>query len=261
EVEVPTQPQAPAAPAGVTASVRSDGAVALAWDPAEGAEGYDVYRGIGAPAQLTDDPINGAALLTTTATIDLDVQPGATYHYLVVAVGAGGETPAAAQAVVTTPPAAPACAPGEWAAEYFDGRELQGGVVSRECLPAVDKNWYNTGGPAGLGHSDFSARFTTTINEGAGTYEFQAQADDGVRVYVDGQRVINQWGPGSWNTLYTAEVELTAGEHEIVVEYFEAAGAARITFDYFKVDSGEPPACPPGEWAAEYFDGRELQGR
>src|SRR5690606_30856670 len=123
---------------------------------------------------------------------------------------------------------------------------LEGEVVSRECLSAVDKNWYSSGGPAGLGGSNFSARFTQTISEGAGTYEFQAQADDGVRVYVDDELLIDKWGLGSWDNLHTGQIELADGEHEIVVEYFEAAGAARVTVDYFKVEPGEVPACEPG---------------
>ncbi|WP_454085363.1 PA14 domain-containing protein [Georgenia sp. Marseille-Q6866] len=261
EVAVPEQaPEAPAAPGGVAATVRTDGAIELRWDAAERAEGYNVYRGIGAPATTADQPINGTTPVTGLALVDQDVQPGTTYHYLVVAVGDGSATPAASQAVVTTPPAAPACPEGLWAAEYFDGRELEGEAVSRECLSAVDKNWYNSGSPAGLESNDFSARFTTTVNEGAGTYEFQAQADDGVRVYVDDELVIDKWGTGDYSRLHTGSIELTDGPHEFVVEYFEAAGAARVTVDYFKVQPGEGPACEPGLWAAEYFDGRELEG-
>ncbi|WP_324650059.1 PA14 domain-containing protein, partial [Georgenia sp. H159] len=142
-----------------------------------------------------------------------------------------------------TPGEPQACAPGEWAAEYFDGRELAGDVVSRECLSAVDKNWYNTGGPAGLGYSNFSARFTTTVNEGAGTYEFQAQADDGVRVYVDDELVIDKWSKSSWSTVYNGQIDLTEGEHTIVVEYFEATGAARVLVGYERV--GDPDVTAP----------------
>src|SRR5690606_31031089 len=119
----------------------------------------------------------GSTPITELALVDQDVQPGTTYHYLVVAVGAGGATAATEQVPIETPPAVVECAPGEWSAEYFKGRELAGDVVSRECLSAVEKYWGRFSGPAGLGSDNFSARFTKTINQGAGTYEFQVQAD------------------------------------------------------------------------------------
>ncbi|MDD9204890.1 PA14 domain-containing protein, partial [Georgenia sp. 10Sc9-8] len=86
-----------------------------------------------------------------------------------------------------------------------------------------------SGGPDGLGKTNrFSATFSTAMNEGAGTYEFTARADDGVRVYVDDELVIDEWHGSGGQDLYTGDKTLTDGSHNVVVEYFENYGGAQI---------------------------------
>ena len=53
--------------------------------------------------------------------------------------------------------------------------------------------------------------------------------DDGIRVRVDGDVVVNGWFYQA-PTTYTADVPLTAGEHTVVVEYFEHTGGATAVF-------------------------------
>ena len=62
---------------------------------------------------------------------------------------------------------------------------------------------------------------------GAGDYTFTAVADDGVRVLVDGTEVLNGWYPHGPLT-FTGTRQLTAGEHEVIVEFFEAGGGAMV---------------------------------
>ena len=54
---------------------------------------------------------------------------------------------------------------------------------------------------------------------------FTARADDGIRVWVDGASVINAWRDQA-PTTYQATVPLTAGTHEVRVEYYERGGGA-----------------------------------
>jgi hypothetical protein len=62
-----------------------------------------------------------------------------------------------------------------------------------------------------------------TLN--AGTYTFTATADDGIRVWVDGVLIIDAW-KNQAATTYTATRTLTAGDHQVKVEYYEASGGA-----------------------------------
>ena len=73
-----------------------------------------------------------------------------------------------------------------------------------------------------LGQFDFAAGATT----------FTVTADDGIRLWVDGSLVINAWiDQGA--TTYTATRTLTAGQHEVKVEYYENAwdAVARAKLD------------------------------
>ena len=84
--------------------------------------------------------------------------------------------------------------------------------------------------------------------------------DDGVRLFVDGEKVLDKWilqGP----TTYTVTRQLTEGAHQVVLEYFEAGGGAVARFSYEPTAEPPPPPPPPPEpFAAEYFANRTLSG-
>ena len=81
----------------------------------------------------------------------------------------------------------------------------------------------------------------------AGTYDFTAVADDGVRLWVDGALLIDEWreSPGQ---RYTAERYLEQGEHSIVVEYFQRFAFARVSLTWEREDRF--PA-----WKGDLFSG------
>jgi hypothetical protein len=61
----------------------------------------------------------------------------------------------------------------------------------------------------------------------AGKVRILLEVDDGARVWVDGELLIDAWQIATGQT-YSAEVELSEGIHRIVVEYFEAFLDAHI---------------------------------
>ena len=130
-----------------------------------------------------------------------------------------------------------------WVAEYYDDRFLTPPVTLIREETAVDFDWMSGGPGGGMPVDNFSARFTKTQNFGAGTYRFTARADDGIRVFVDGAPIIDKWfdqGP----TTYNADLGLTAGNHTVIVEYFENGGGAVAEVSWVQL-SGEPPPPPP----------------
>jgi hypothetical protein len=74
-------------------------------------------------------------------------------------------------------------------------------------------------------------RWTRAITAEQGLYRFTVRADDGVRVSVDGNWLVNQ-AEGAEAEPREAEMNLTAGRHVIVVEYFENEGPSAVQFDY-----------------------------
>ena len=117
-----------------------------------------------------------------------------------------------------------------WLGTFYDGQEPGGTVVAERCDAAVDFDWGSGDGPTGRSN-DFSARWVRTLDVPAtGGYQFLIGADDGVRVFVDGISVYDRWV----NQSYSEEaliVSLAAGEREIVVEYYENGGQARVKFE------------------------------
>lgn len=68
-------------------------------------------------------------------------------------------------------------------------------------------------------------RWTRTETYAPGTYHVMVEGDDGVRVLIDGVVVLDGWGDHP-PTAYHANVDLTAGPHTVVVEYYENGGGA-----------------------------------
>ncbi len=265
EVPAAADTEAPAAPKNVAAAP-SAGKVELTWtaNPETDVAGYRVYRGNEAPVATTGTPPSGADLLTSPAFTDSTVAAGSSYAHVIVAVDeAGNASPASTPATATAPTTAVTCTETQYRAEYFTGTTLSGDPVATRCESAIN-NDYGLGGPVGVDGLDpdaFSVRWTQRRQLAAGTYSFSATADDGVRVKVDGEAVIDEWraqGP----TTFTADKVLTAGAHDIVVEYYESGGGAIARASYTLTSSPDPtPAtCTAGQWAAEYYDGEKLSG-
>jgi hypothetical protein len=116
---------------------------------------------------------------------------------------------------------------GPWRAEYFNNTLLSGSPVALAFYNDLNFNW-GTGSPSPVIPRDyFSARFTQSRNFDAGNYRFVAQVDDGIRVYVDDRLVIDEWREQSYRTFF-GDIPLTAGVHNIRVEYLEVTNAAAL---------------------------------
>ncbi len=151
--------------------------------------------------------------------------------------------PPPSQPTATPRPFRPASFPGPWSGEYFDNATLTGSAYATRQDEAVNFNW-GWGPPAGgMPTNSFSARWSGNFHFDAGTYRFYAQVDDGVRVYVDGELIINGWRDGGLR-LYTANRALAAGDHEIKVEYYDRIQVARVYFWWAKVSATTPTPTP-----------------
>jgi hypothetical protein len=143
-----------------------------------------------------------------------------------------------------------------WYGEYFSNRHLSGApVVVRHDLN-IDFNW-GTGSPdALLPADDFSARWTQTLHFAEGYYEFSVAADDGVRLFVDGKIVVDDWR----NTAYTtrrSSIQLSEGAHTVRLEYYEATAHAAVRLSWERKEISRPIGniitwAEPGTWVKVY---------
>lgn len=112
--------------------------------------------------------------------------------------------------------------------EYYRGRTFSERIMTRTDAQ-VDFHWAAGGPGDGVPADHFCVRWTGWVRAPAsGSYTFHVTADDGVRLWLDGDLLIDQWREQS-PTEYAASARLTAGrKHDIRLEYYEAGGDATI---------------------------------
>jgi hypothetical protein len=125
-----------------------------------------------------------------------------------------------------------------WKGEYFNNKTLSGSpaMVRDDGTGFTNFNWGegSPGSDCGLGSDNFSVRWTRTVSFTSGTYRFTVTSDDGVRLYVDDQLILDKWIDQP-PTTYTVDVPLSAGNHSIKMEYYEAAGGAVASLTWTQV--------------------------
>lgn len=122
----------------------------------------------------------------------------------------------------------------DWKGEYWSNRDFQGSPVVVRNDPIINFFWYDQSPAPGVSADNFSARWSRQVNFGSGLYRFYAEADDGIRLFIDGYSVINEWHGGGSGT-YTADVSLS-GSRQVVVEYYEQSGEAFVRFRWERIN-------------------------
>ncbi|UCC87113.1 MAG: SH3 domain-containing protein [Anaerolineales bacterium] len=141
-----------------------------------------------------------------------------------------------------------------WQVSYWNNPTLSGPPVVQHSETHLDHDWGNGSPAPGVTADRFSARWTRYIDVAPGTYRFTATADDGIRVWVDNDLIIDQWKDQP-PTTYTAQKHLGQGHHLIKVEYYENLGVAVA-----KVGWTQELPQPKGAWRGEYYNNKSLSG-
>ena len=140
------------------------------------------------------------------------------------------------------------------AGEYFASINPYGQPALIRNDAAIDFNW-GQGAPApGLPADNFSVRWLRKQDFDTATYRFYLTVDDGARVWVDGQIVLDEWHDGSVREVY-ADYPLTRGEHTVQVDYYEHLGGAEIKLRWERLTP-----LPIPDWMGEYWANPSLAG-
>ncbi len=163
---------------------------------------------------------------------------------------------------VGDPPCLATVSSDRWRGEYFNNRDLSGApaMVRDDGNGFLNFN-FGTGSPSsdcGIGADNFSARWTRTVNFAAGVHRFTVTADDGVRLYVDDALKLDKWIDQP-PTTYTVDVDLTAGNHSIKLEYYENTELAVAQLSW-ELLSACVATVASGNWKGEYFNNKDLSG-
>jgi len=196
---------------------------ALTWLMGQGAISHEVYFGTDKDAVANRD----AGALKST-------QPAATY-----APGALNQNTTYYWAVDETTMAGTEYAGEVWSfttigpgggvkGEYFNGMTPGGVPALTRIDPAIDFSWGDPGGPgAPIGVDTFSARWTADLEIAvADTYTFITSTDDGVRLWLNDEQIINQWVDQGTTDVFSQPIALKPGVYSLRMEYYENTGGA-----------------------------------
>ena len=117
--------------------------------------------------------------------------------------------------------------------QYYNNMNLTGTPAFTRTDGPVDINWNGASPGTGVAATQWSAKWTGKITPTAtGTYTFGLTSDDGSRLFVNGQQIINQWQDQAATTA-TGTINLTAGQPvSDEIDYFQDGGSSQIGFGW-----------------------------
>ena len=140
-----------------------------------------------------------------------------------------------------------------WRGEYYDNPNLDGQPVLVRDDPTLDFNWGAAGPDPSVPADYFSVRWTRPFEfTEEGDYRFMADVDDGVKLYLDGWLLIDEWNTNPYMLHSGAFGDIGPGVHTVVVEYFEDAGDAHINVWF------EKTLVSADKWVGEYYNNPEF---
>ncbi len=145
---------------------------------------------------------------------------------------------------------------------FYNNKDLSGNPIHTLTASTIDFNWGTASPAAGVSADNFSAVLRTTLTVGDADIYLGVINDDGVRVYVDDQLIIDHWEASDSTMLINKDVVLKAHtSHDIRIEYYEEAGGAVLRLLCVTADSTSSRTVfiPDGEWM-DVFTGQVYTG-
>jgi hypothetical protein len=147
--------------------------------------------------------------------------------------------------------------------DYFSGTTLTTKVLTRTDA-TVDFQWGTTAPAAGVPADNYSVRWSGQVSPRySGSTTFYTSSDDGVRLWVNGQLLIDNW-TNHGTTENSGAITLNAGQkYDLKLEYYEATGGATARLLWSStcepkavVPSSQlyPPAVASGDTARYNFE-------
>lgn len=125
---------------------------------------------------------------------------------------------------------------------YYDNPDWEGDPVFMQVTPFLQLAWPDE--PPIRGSDMFSARYTGMLRiTDSGIYTFRIDADDGVRLIINGEVLGEAILPNQPNTI-EASIDLEAGEHPIQIDYFQLGGGSALKVFWRQGDDSWIPVPP-----------------
>jgi glucan endo-1,3-alpha-glucosidase len=125
------------------------------------------------------------------------------------------------------------------AGQYFDNMDFTNPKLSRTDT-VINFNWGSGSPVSTMGPDQFSVRWTGQVQpKYSETYTFYTNSDDGVRLWVNGQQIINNWTDHA-PTVNKGTISLVAGQkYDIKMEFYENGGGAIAGLSWSSISQGK----------------------
>jgi beta-glucosidase len=117
--------------------------------------------------------------------------------------------------------------------EYFSNKDLKGSPVLVRTDNYIDYFWFDDTPAREIKRENYSIRWKgNLIAPISGNYELRVSGDDGFRLFIDGQLLLDKWQSQAMAG-HSVFMNFVAGsEHSIVLEYFQEHGIAGIKLEW-----------------------------
>lgn len=209
---------APATPSNLTANAVSFKRINLTWsDNSNNEKSFELFRSTN-PQE--DFVTIGVMPANATSFADTLVAPSTTYYYKIRAINQYGES------------AFDKIGPGV-DYSYYEQTGMSQTPNFNTMTPVKTGRVGNFSLGIQLRANNFAVKYEGFITiPQTGSYTFYLKSDDGSRLYIDNNLVVNNDGLHSATDEISASVQLNAGTHAIRVAYFEATGDEALTVSY-----------------------------
>ncbi len=218
---VPKGPESAHDPSPIDTALLVPADVVVSWSPGADATQHTVYLSANQD-DITND-VGGVTVIENSYDPS-GLQNGATYYWRVDASDGTTDVKGDVWSFTTIP-----AGQGGLNGEYIQGADnLVGNPVITRVDPVIDFDWNTESPGTGIDREAFTARWRGTLTIPAtDTYTLIANSNDGVRVFLDGAEIIEDWSNHSLRGA-NATLELQEGTYSIRIEYYQDSGDAEL---------------------------------
>jgi len=193
-------------------------ATTLTWTGGFGAKLHTVY--FGESFNTVSSAAGGPPQAATSYTPAGPIKQGTTYYWRVDEFDAAATYKGDIWSFTT------AKAGGGVKGQYYKGMNFESLVLTRTD-PQINFNWGNNAPDPIVGADSFSVRWTGEVEAAfTETYTFYTNSDDGVRLWIDGQQLVNNWTDHG-TTENSGKIDLVAGStYSLQMEHYDNTGGA-----------------------------------
>jgi MSHA biogenesis protein MshQ len=138
---------------------------------------------------------------------------------------------------------------------YYNNTSLSGTPLVSRVDGSIDFDWGSGVPNAAVPADNFSVRWSGKLRvPSTGNYTFRTTSDDGVRLYINGALVINNWTAHAATNNFSSAITLSTGvDHTVVLEYYEQGGLARIQLAWLRPGDSTYATVPPDNGSQGLF--------